>query len=74
LSNFIIPPPPGLGTHNVLSSLSSSTAFGSIVSPHPTAMKRVHNNLQDALEASINVDEAEDKENSSAIRVVKKKK
>jgi hypothetical protein len=74
MSNYIVPSPPGLGTHNVLSSLSSSTAISTIVSPHPTATKRVHNNLQDALEASIDVDIAEEKENSSAIRLVKKKK
>ncbi len=74
-SNFIVPYPlPGLRSHNVLSSLSSSTAIGSIVSPRPTAMKRVHNNLQDALEASINVNETEEKENSSAKLVSRRKK
>jgi hypothetical protein len=74
MSNFLVPPPPGLGSHNVLSSLSSTTAITSIISPHPTLSKRVHNNQQDALDASFNVDEAEEKENSSAIRAIKKKK
>jgi hypothetical protein len=37
-------------------------------------MKRVHNNLQDALEASIIVNETEETENSSAKLVSKRKK
>ncbi len=36
--------------------------------------KRVPNNQQDALDASFNFDEAEEKENSSAIRAAKRKK
>ena len=56
-----------------MSSLSSATAATSIISPHPTATMRVHNNLQDALEASVNVDEAEEKEISSARIVLKRK-
>jgi hypothetical protein len=74
MSNFLVPPPPGLGTHNVLNSLSSSTAISSVVTPHTTKTKRVHNNLQDSCEASITVDDAEDKENSSANKLSKKKK
>jgi hypothetical protein len=74
ISNFLFPPPPGLGTCNILSSLSSSTAISSVISPRPMVSKRVHNNQQDALDESFNVDEAEEKENSSAIRVAKRKK
>ncbi len=37
MSNFLVPPPPGLRTHNILSSLSLLTAISSIISPHPTA-------------------------------------
>ena len=74
MSNFLVPPPPGLGTRNVLSSLSSSTVISSVISPHPTATKRVHNNKQDTLDVSFNLDEAEEKENSSASRVAKRKK
>jgi hypothetical protein len=74
MSNFLVPPPPGLGTCNVLSSLSSTTTISSIVSPHPTTTKRALNNQQGALDASFNVDEVEEKENSSASRVIKRKK
>jgi hypothetical protein len=74
MTNFLVPPPPGLGTSNILSSLSSSTAISSVVSPHPTATKRAPNNQQGALDASFNFDEAEEKENSSAIRAAKRKK
>ncbi len=49
MSNFLVPPPPGLGTQNVLSSLSSMTTMSSIVSPHPTATKRALNNQQGSL-------------------------
>ncbi len=69
----LVSPPPGLEKFHVLSSLSSPKAINSIISPHPTATMRVHNNLQDALEASVNVDEAEEKENSSARIVLKRK-
>jgi hypothetical protein len=74
ISNFLVPPPPGLGTCNVLSILSSTTITSSIVSPHPTATKRAPNNQQGALDASFNFDEEEEKENSSACRAVKWKK
>jgi hypothetical protein len=69
----LVSPPPGLENCNVLSSLSSSKAISSIISPHPTATMRVHNNLQDVLVASVDVDEAEEKENSSARIVLKRK-
>jgi hypothetical protein len=74
MSNFLVPPPPGLGTCNILSSLSSTTIMSSIVSPHPTATKRAPNNQQGALDASFNFDEAVEKENSSVCRAVKRKK
>ncbi len=74
MSNFLVPPPPGLRTRNILSSLSLATTITSIISPHPMMSKRVLNNQQDALDASFNFDEAEEKENSSATRVIKRKK
>ncbi len=64
MSNFLVPPPSGLRTHNVLSILSSLTAISSIVSPHPSATKRVPNNQQGALDASFNFDEAERRKNT----------
>ncbi len=35
VSNFLVPPLPGLGTCNMLGSLTLSTAISSIISPHP---------------------------------------
>ncbi len=75
MSNFLVPPPPpGLRTQNALSSLLSSTAVSSIVSPHPTATKMVHNNQQVTFGEYFNINKAEEKEKSSAIRVAKRKK